>query len=54
MAKRIVLGGGLLASPESSLRPGWGVWIEDNQIAGLGPNRDLLDEHPDALLYCYR
>jgi len=48
MAKRIVLGWALLASPESSLQPGWGIWITDDQIAGLGPNRDLLDDHPDA------
>lgn len=46
MAELVVLGGALLASPDSSLRHGWGVWIEDSRIAGLGPNSNLLDEHP--------
>jgi len=48
MAELVVLGGALLASPDSSLRPGWGVWIEDGRVAGLGPNNDLRDQHPKA------
>ena len=48
MGELVVLGGSLLASPESSLLPGWGIWIEDGRIADLGPNSALRDEHPSA------
>lgn len=48
MADLVVLGGALLASPESSLRFGWGVSIEDGTVAGVGPNEDLRSDHPHA------
>jgi 5-methylthioadenosine/S-adenosylhomocysteine deaminase len=43
-----VLGGALLASPESSLRAGWGVWVESGAVADVGPNDDLRSRHPHA------
>ncbi|MCK4570977.1 amidohydrolase family protein, partial [Candidatus Bipolaricaulota bacterium] len=46
MDELVVLGGALLASPESSLRPDCGVWIKDSRIAALGSNDTLRDEHP--------
>ncbi|MCK5587068.1 amidohydrolase family protein, partial [Candidatus Bipolaricaulota bacterium] len=48
MGELVVLGGALLASPESSLLPGWGIWVVDGRIAALGPNNELRDDHPTA------
>ena len=48
MAELVVLGGALLASPESSLRSGWGVWIKNGIVAGVGPNDDLCGDHQQA------
>jgi len=48
MGELVVLGGALLASPESSLCPGWGIWVVDGRIAALGPNNELRDDHPTA------
>lgn len=48
MDELVVLGGALLTTPDSPLQPGWGVWIKDGRIAGLGPNNGLRDEHPTA------
>jgi len=48
MTELVVLGGAVLASPECSLSLGWGIWIEDGRIAGLGPNDALRDAHPSA------
>lgn len=48
MAELIVRGGALLASPEAPLRPGWGVWIRDGIVAGIGPSDDLCIDHPQA------
>lgn len=48
MAELVVLGGALLASPESPLRCGWGVRVEGGAVAGVGPNDDLHGGHPHA------
>lgn len=48
MTELVVLGGALLASPESSLRSGWGVCVEGGAVADVGPNDDLRRGHPHA------
>ena len=45
MDELVVLGGALLASPESPLRSGWGLRIENGLVAGVGPNDDLCSDH---------
>jgi cytosine/adenosine deaminase-related metal-dependent hydrolase len=42
VARRIVLGGAVLAGAVAALEENWGILIEDGVLVALGPNEDLL------------
>ena len=48
MTRRLVLGGGLLAGAEETLRLDWGVLVDGARIAAVGPNSALRAGAPDA------
>ncbi len=50
MGRRVVLGGAVLASAESALEEGWGLAIENDLVASLGPNDALLAAAGDAAI----